>query len=136
MAFLIAFAVSSSTNMSASEIQGNVSNSLCQFKILVTGVLPTLALILFLISGVTAVAGIVILKLWILWYNKKNPDANLRLRNFAKLPIEMKVVALLFICWALPLFVGGVIGVVLAIFAPLIADSFFMGAAAASNPAC
>jgi hypothetical protein len=136
MAFLLVFAVSSSTNINTSEIQGNVSNSLCQFKILVSGILPTMAIILFALSGVIILVGVVIMKLWILRYNKKQPEANLRLRNFAKLPTNMKIVALLFLCWALPLFIGGITGIILAIFAPMLADLFFKGTAAASNPAC
>jgi len=69
---------------------------LCYFKILVTGVLPTLALILFLFAGLAYAAG----------------------QAFGA---ETKAKAQ---GWAMSLLVGGIIGIVLAVLAPILVQIF------------
>jgi len=69
---------------------------LCYFKILVTGVLPTLSLILFLFAGLAYAAG----------------------QAFGA---ETKAKAQ---GWAMSLLVGGIIGIVLAVLAPILVQIF------------
>jgi len=77
-----------------------IAAGLCSFKILVVGVLPTLALILFLFAGLSYAAG----------------------QAFGA---ETKAKAQ---GWAMSLLVGGIIGIILAVLAPILA-SIFVGMA-------
>jgi hypothetical protein len=78
----------------------DIAKGLCSFKILVVGVLPTLALILFLFAGLAYAAG----------------------QAFGA---ETKAKAQ---GWAMSLLVGGIIGIILAVLAPILA-SIFVGMA-------
>jgi len=73
-----------------------IASGLCYFKVLVTGVLPTLSLILFLFAGLAYAAG----------------------QAFGA---ETKAKAQ---GWAMSLLVGGIIGIVLAVLAPVLVSIF------------
>jgi len=95
--------------VSASAYASNIAAGLCNFKILIIGVLPTLALILFLFAGLAYAAG----------------------QAFGA---ETKAKAQ---GWAMSLLVGGIIGVVLAVLAPLLVTIFVgMGLGATAVAAC
>ncbi|MCX6776159.1 MAG: hypothetical protein NT130_04915 [Candidatus Micrarchaeota archaeon] len=81
---------------STSGMASNIAASLCSFKVLVMGILPTLALILFLFAGLAYAAG----------------------QAFGA---ETKAKAQ---GWAMSLLVGGIIGIVLAVLAPLLVGIF------------
>jgi hypothetical protein len=81
---------------STSAMASNIAASLCGFKILVMGILPTLALILFLFAGLAYAAG----------------------QAFGA---ETKAKAQ---GWAMSLLIGGIIGIVLAVLAPLLVSIF------------
>jgi hypothetical protein len=77
-------------------MSNTVAKGLCQFKILVVGVLPALSLILFLFAGLAYAAG----------------------QAFGA---ETKAKAQ---GWAMSLLVGGIIGIVLAALAPILMQIF------------
>jgi uncharacterized membrane protein len=85
-----------SATPSTSSMASRIATSLCDFKVLVTGVLPTLALILFLFAGLAYAAG----------------------QAFGA---ETKAKAQ---GWAMSLLVGGIIGIVLAVLAPILVNIF------------
>jgi len=95
---LILVGVVSATSASAAvtTMASAIKVGLCYFKILVTGVLPTLALILFLFAGLAYAAG----------------------QAFGA---ETKAKAQ---GWAMSLLVGGIIGIVLAVLAPILVQIF------------
>jgi hypothetical protein len=87
----------------------NISAALCTFKVLVRGVLPALSLVLFLFAGLAYAAGQV----------------------FGS---EMRAKAQ---GWAMALLVGGIIGIVLAVLAPILVTIFVnAGAGAGFANAC
>jgi hypothetical protein len=88
--------VSAGTASNITLMSQTVAKGLCQFKILVVGILPALALILFLFAGLAYAAG----------------------QAFGA---ETKAKAQ---GWAMSLLVGGIIGIVLAAIAPVIATIF------------
>jgi len=86
-----------------------IASGLCLFKILVTGVLPTLSLILFLFAGLAYAAG----------------------QAFGA---ETKAKAQ---GWAMSLLIGGIIGIVLAVLAPVLVSIFItMSMGEMVEPAC
>jgi len=94
---------------STSAMAVNIAKSMCDFKILVTGVLPTLSLILFLFAGLAYAAG----------------------QAFGA---ETKAKAQ---GWAMSLLVGGIIGIVLAVLAPILVGIFInMSTGTFVAPAC
>jgi hypothetical protein len=90
--FLAVGVVSASTSGMAS----NIAAGLCNFKILVVGILPTLSLILFLFAGLAYAAG----------------------QAFGA---ETKAKAQ---GWAMSLLVGGIIGIFIAVLAPILVSIF------------
>jgi len=73
-----------------------ISNQLCNIKNLIVGIIPTIALIMFLLAGLVYAAG----------------------QTFGA---EMKAKAQ---GWAMSLLVGGIVGIVIAVIAPLLVDTF------------
>jgi hypothetical protein len=94
--FLAMGLVSATSSVTTSGMASQIAAGLCQFKILVLGVLPTLALILFLFAGLAYAAG----------------------QAFGA---ETKAKAQ---GWAMSLLVGGIIGIVLAVLAPILVNIF------------
>jgi hypothetical protein len=96
LSVVLSMGVVSATTTSTSAMAESIAKGLCDFKILVTGVLPTLALILFLFAGLAYAAG----------------------QAFGA---ETKAKAQ---GWAMSLLVGGIIGIVLAVLAPILVNIF------------
>ena len=94
--FLAMGLVSASSSVSTTTMASQMAAGLCGFKILVVGVLPTLALILFLFAGLAYAAG----------------------QAFGA---ETKAKAQ---GWAMSLLIGGIIGIVLAVLAPILVSIF------------
>lgn len=80
----------------ADETAGSITKQLCDIQKLITGVLPTLALIMFFLAAIAYAAGQVF-------------------------GAEMKAKAQ---GWAMSLIVGGMIGIILAVIAPYIVGQF------------
>lgn len=80
----------------ASSVASSISSQLCNIKNLIVGIIPTIALIMFLLAGLVYAAG----------------------QTFGA---EMKAKAQ---GWAMSLLVGGIIGMVLAVIAPLLVNTF------------
>jgi hypothetical protein len=93
---LVAGIASAAASTSITNMASAIAAGLCGFKVLVTGVLPTLSLILFLFAGLAYAAG----------------------QAFGA---ETKAKAQ---GWAMSLLVGGIIGIVLAVLAPILATIF------------
>ncbi|MCX6776868.1 MAG: hypothetical protein NTY73_02790 [Candidatus Micrarchaeota archaeon] len=85
-----------SASVTTTQMAQQIADGLCQFKILVIGILPTLALILFLFAGLAYAAG----------------------QAFGA---ETKAKAQ---GWAMSLLVGGIIGIILAVLAPILVNIF------------
>ena len=94
--FLAMGLVSASSSVSTTTMANQMAAGLCGFKTLVTGVLPTLALILFLFAGLAYAAGQVF-------------------------GTEMRAKAQ---GWAMSLLIGGIIGIVLTVLAPILVSIF------------
>jgi len=82
--------------ISGSSVATGITRQLCNIKALIVGIIPTVALIMFLLAGLVYAAG----------------------QTFGA---EMKAKAQ---GWAMSLLVGGIIGIVLAVIAPLLVDTF------------
>ncbi len=79
-----------------SAVASGITSQLCQIRNLIVGIIPTIALIMFLLAGLVYAAG----------------------QTFGA---EMKAKAQ---GWAMSLLVGGIIGIVLAVVAPMLVDTF------------
>jgi len=78
------------------KVAAGISSQLCNIKNLIVGIIPTIALIMFLLAGLVYAAG----------------------QTFGA---EMKAKAQ---GWAMSLLVGGIVGIVIAVIAPLLVDTF------------
>ena len=79
-----------------SSVASNISNQLCNIRNLITGIIPTIALIMFLLAGLAYAAG----------------------QTFGA---EMKAKAQ---GWAMSLLVGGIVGILIAVVAPFLVNVF------------
>jgi len=105
LALLLAVGVASATVTSiASQLAGNI----CTVKYLIFGLLPTIALVMFLLAGLVYAAG----------------------QAFGA---ETKAKAQ---GWAMSLLVGGIIGIVLVVLAPALLSIFVSGTAMDSFNTC
>jgi len=77
-------------------IASGIAAQLCQIKSLIVGIIPTIALIMFLLAGLVYAAG----------------------QTFGA---EMKAKAQ---GWAMSLLVGGIVGIIIAVLAPLLVNVF------------
>ena len=96
LCMLLAIGVASAANATIAKMASTIAAGLCNFKILVVGVLPALSLILFLFAGLAYAAG----------------------QAFGA---EMRAKAQ---GWAMSLLVGGIIGIFLAVLAPILVTIF------------
>ena len=105
---VLVLAMSVAVFADATTVSSGISKQLCQLKQLILGIIPTIALIMFLLAGLVYAAG----------------------QTFGA---EMKAKAQ---GWAMSLLVGGIVGIIIAVIAPLLVDTFVgmsggsMGAAA------
>ncbi|QLJ52203.1 MAG: hypothetical protein Sv326_0028 [Candidatus Fermentimicrarchaeum limneticum] len=107
LALVLYMGVASATAVTS--MASAIATGLCYFRVLVTGVLPTLSLILFLFAGLAYAAG----------------------QAFGA---ETKAKAQ---GWAMSLLVGGIIGIVLAVLAPVLVEIFIsMSMGGMVTPAC
>jgi ABC-type multidrug transport system permease subunit len=98
LALLLAMGVAAATLTS---IASSLKSQICTVKYLVYGLLPTVALVMFLLGGLAYAAG-----------QAFGAETKARAQN-----------------WAMALLVGGVIGVVLVILAPALVSVFVTGTA-------
>ena len=96
MLMLLSSAVLAQTTRTGTEVASGIASSLCDLKGLIIGIIPTIALIMFLLAGLAYAAG----------------------QTFGA---EMKAKAQ---GWAMSLLVGGMVGIVIAVVAPLLVDVF------------
>ena len=94
LSLLLALGLASAVTTTQTAI--NVSAALCTFKVLVLGVLPALSLVLFLFAGLAYAAG-----------------------QFFGAETKAKAQG-----WAMALLVGGIIGIFLAVLAPILVNIF------------
>jgi len=126
-AVLFVFVSASSTTDDAS---GGMPQLLCYLKILVVGILPTIALILFLITPFAIGLGIVIFIAAYLLHRKDNPEAKVDFMKLRSLPTVLKVgVAALVLGLLTPIM--GVLCIALAIVLPILMEMVAGKAAAA-----
>jgi len=78
----------SASNAAASS---GISELLCQLKMLVRDRLPTLALILILLTPFTVGFGLLILLVAYMLHKKNNPEAEVNFKKFRSLPAGLKV---------------------------------------------
>jgi len=125
-----------SASNTTSEVQSNMAQSLCYFKILIVGVLPTIALILFMITPFAIGLGVVILIAAYLLHRKNNPEAKVDFMKFRSLPTGLKIgMAAFAISLLTPMM--GVLCIVLAIIAPVLVNLFIaMTTGTTVAPAC
>lgn len=110
---------STQTNETASQL----ASGLCSFKILVVEILPTIALISFLVAPFALGLAIVLFLSGLYLHTKRNPDIQVNLGNFNKLDILLRIGLF---SWALAILfpLVGVICVILAIIAPILMNIF------------
>ena len=88
------------------ETTSQMSSGLCSFKILIVGVLPTLSLLLFLITPFAIGFAILVLIAGYIMHKKQNAEGKVDYRNFKSLHMVLKI---------------GLVGIVLAILLPIVA---------------
>jgi len=115
--------VSAGNNMTTSEIKEQMAEGLCHFKTLMRGVLPTLAIISLFFAACITLFAVALMKMWISHYNKKNPEAKLRLREFLRLPLEMKIVGAFFALLIISLLESFAVAIILAILTPAMIET-------------
>ncbi|QLJ53427.1 MAG: hypothetical protein Sv326_1252 [Candidatus Fermentimicrarchaeum limneticum] len=126
-AVLFVFVSASTTGNAPTEM----SQLLCDFKILVVGILPTIALILFLLSPFAIGLGIVALIAAYLLHRKNNPEEKVDFMKFGSLPTVLKVgVAALALGLLTPIM--GVLCIALAVVLPILVGMV----AGTATPAC
>jgi len=125
----------SAANQTVSEMESEIGAGLCTFKTLVTDILPTLAIVMFVLAGLTAALAFIILRAWVSQYNKRNPEAKLRLREFRRLRVTMKIAVVLFALPVISLITGGIIAIILAVLAPSLLKTFIEMSTGTSLPA-
>jgi glucan phosphoethanolaminetransferase (alkaline phosphatase superfamily) len=97
----------------------DTAQGLCNFKILVLGILPTIALIFFILTPFALGLAVIALIAGYFWYKKENPKGKIDLRNFKSLHIGLKVgLAILVAAILIP--VAGVVCIVLAVITPIV----------------
>jgi len=93
---------------SSSISTGPITAALCSVRMIVVQVLPTLALVLFFLAGLAYAAGQVF-----------GAETKARAQN-----------------WAMSLIVGGIVGIMLAVMAPIMVGAFVPALSGASVPTC
>jgi hypothetical protein len=84
-----------------------ITSGLCQLKALIVGIIPTLALMMFLLAGLAYAAGQVF-----------GAETKAKAQG-----------------WAMSLLVGGIIGIIIAVLAPFLVD-IFIGMGLSGSRAC
>ena len=109
LCMLLVIGLASAANATITNMAATIAKGLCGFKALVYGILPTLALIMFLFAGLAYAAG-------------QAFGAETRAKAQG---------------WAMSLLVGGIIGILLAIIAPVLVNIFIsMTTGMTVNAAC
>jgi hypothetical protein len=93
---LMAHIIAAGSSVSTSAMASNIRGALCGFQVLVYTILPTLALIMFLFAGLAYAAGQVF-------------GAEMRAKAQG---------------WSMSLLVGGIVGIFIAVLAPILVNIF------------
>jgi hypothetical protein len=107
------------TASASAATNSGTGGALCSFKILVVGVLPTIALLLFLVTPFAFGLGSVIAVLSYLVYRNGNPNGKVEWKNLKSLPASLKV-GLFSLVVAILVPVAAVACIVLAVILPIL----------------
>jgi len=118
-------AASSQTNETS-----QIASGLCSFKILVLAILPTIALVFFLLSPIALGLAVIVIFIGYLMHREKNPEVKVDFRKPGSMHIVLRVgVGILVAGILLP--VIGVVCIILAVIAPIIVSMMAGGATSA-----
>lgn len=110
-----------SASTQTNETNSQLSAGLCNFKILVVGILPTIALLFFLATPFALGLAIILLIVGYTLHKKENPDGKVDFGNFNSLHIALKV-GVIFLVVAILISIMGVACIILAVMAPIIVN--------------